>query len=158
MSSFTRGTLDVTCDVYTTPSTSTELSLTADGAVASVSAAHRAASKAAHAHRFIAWTLLGGLTLQLFFAGLGVFAVATFLPHMILGTVIVLASFSLPIIAWRGHLEPSVLHRSWALAGLMVLQGLLIDVGRVIPIVAAAHPVNAMLLVLVTYALARRTI
>jgi hypothetical protein len=102
--------------------------------------------------------LLAALALQLFFAGLGVFGITTFLPHVILGTAIVLASAALPIVAWRGRLDPSVVRRSWGLVGLMLVQGLLIDVGRLVPVVAAAHPVNAMLLVLVTYSLARRTI
>ena len=114
---------------------------------------HRRADRA---HRLVARALLGGLALQLFFAGLGVFGITTFLPHVILGTIIVLSSLALPIIAWRGHLSAAVLRRSLLLAGLMMLQGLLIDVGRVVHIIAALHPVNAMLLVLVTYGLARR--
>lgn len=118
----------------------------------------RAAHGADRAHRLIARLLLGGLSLQLFFAGLGVFGITTFLPHMILGTVIVLASLALPLVAWRGHLGTELVHRSWLLAGLMMLQGLLIDVGRVVHVVSALHPVNAMLLVLVTYSLARREI
>src|SRR5690348_11476758 len=109
-------------------------------------------------HRRIARVLLGGLALQLFFAGLGVFGVTSFLPHMILGTGIVLASLALPIVAWRGHLEAAAQRLSWLLAGLMVLQGLLIDLGRVVPVISALHPVNAMLLVLVTYSLARRAV
>lgn len=112
--------------------------------------------RAAHIHRLFARVLLGGVTLQIFFAGLGVFGVSTFLPHMILGTVVVLASFALPIIAWRAQLESSVARRSWLLAGLMILQGLLIDVGRIVHVVAALHPVNAMLLVLLTYSLTHR--
>lgn len=112
--------------------------------------------RAARIHRLFARVLLGGVTLQIFFAGLGVFSVSTYLPHMVLGTVVVLASFALPIIAWRSHLESSVVRRSWLLAGLMILQGLLIDVGRIVHIVAALHPVNAMLLVLLTYSLTHR--
>jgi len=68
----------------------------------------------------------------------------------------VLASFALPIVAWRGHLGSALLRRSWLLAGLMLLQGALIDAGRIVPIISALHPVNAMLLVLVTYSLAFR--
>jgi hypothetical protein len=109
-------------------------------------------------HRRIARVLLGGLALQLFFAGLGVFGVTSFLPHMILGTSIVVASLALPIVARRGHLEATVQRLSWLLTGLMLLQGLLIDFGRVVPVVSALHPVNAMLLVLVTYSLARRAV
>ena len=118
----------------------------------------RSERRAALIHQLIARILLGALALQLFFAGLGVFGITTFLPHVILGTVIVLASFALPVIAWRGHLGSMLLRRSWLLAGLMMLQGLLIDVGRIVPIVSALHPVNAMLLVLVTYNLASHTV
>jgi hypothetical protein len=109
--------------------------------------------RAARAHRIIARVLLGGLAFQLFFAGLGVFGVYGFLPHAIMGASVILASFSLPLIAWRGRLDRSRLRRSLLLAGLMILQGLLIDLGRIWPIVAAFHPVNAMLLVLLTFSL-----
>jgi hypothetical protein len=115
--------------------------------------AHRRADRA---HRLVARVLLGGLALQLFFAGLGVFGSTTFLPQVILGTTIVLTSLALPLLAWQGHLAGDVLQRSLLLAGLMILQGALIDVGREVHIVAALHPVNAMLLVLVTYGLAGR--
>jgi hypothetical protein len=117
---------------------------------------HPAATRAARAHRLIARVLLGGLALQLFFAGLGVFGVYSFLPHAVLGSLVILTSVSLPLIAWRGHLGRAALGQSLLLAGLMILQGLLIDLGRVLPIVSALHPVNAMLLVLVTYHLATR--
>jgi hypothetical protein len=123
-----------------------------------VAPTRRSARWANRWHRRIARVLLGGLALQLFFAGLGVFGVTTFLPHMILGTGIVLASLALPIVAWRGHLEAAVQRLSWLLAGLMLLQGLLIDLGRVVHVISALHPVNAMLLVLVTYSLARRAV
>lgn len=112
--------------------------------------------RVARIHRLIARILFGGVMLQIFFAGLGVFGVSTFLPHMTLGSVVILASFALPIIAWRAHLQPSITHHSWLLAGLMILQLLLIEVGRGVHIVAALHPVNAMLLVLLTYSLTRR--
>lgn len=112
---------------------------------------HSTLSRAARWHRGIARVLLGGLALQLFFAGLGVFGVTGFLPHAILGSSIILASFALPIVAWRGRLGSALTRRSWLLAALMVLQGLLIDAGRVSHVITALHPVNAMLLVLLTF-------
>jgi hypothetical protein len=108
------------------------------------------------AHLITARIVLAGIGLQVFFAGLGIFGVAGFLPHMVLGAVLILSSFSLPVLATAGQMQRSVVRRSWLLAGLMILQGLLIDVGRIVPLVAAFHPVNAMLLVLVTYSLAFR--
>jgi hypothetical protein len=111
-------------------------------------------SRAARAHIVIARILLGGVTLQIFFAGLGVFGVSSFLPHMMLGTLVILGSLALPLVAWRGHLGATLHHRSWLVFGLMILQGLLIDAGRIIPLVAAFHPVNAMLLVLLVASMA----
>lgn len=110
----------------------------------------------AWAHRLVARLLLGGIALQLFFAGLGVFGISSFLPHVIWGTIVVIASIALPLLAWRGQLGVSILRRSWLLVGLMVLQGALVDLGRLAPIISALHPVNAMVLALVTFELARR--
>ena len=114
-------------------------------------------SRATRAHTVIARILVGGVTLQIFFAGLGVFGVSSFLPHMILGPLVILGSLALPLVAWRGHLGATLQHRSWLVFGLMIFQGLLIDAGRIIPLVAAFHPVNAMLLVLVIASMARIT-
>ncbi len=116
-----------------------------------------ARSRAARTHTIVARVLLGGVALQIFFAGLGVFNVSSFLPHMILGTLVILGSLALPLIAWRGRLDAALTHRSWLLFALMIVQGLLIDVGRLIPLVAAFHPLNAMLLVLLTASMARLT-
>lgn len=113
-------------------------------------------SRGERAHIIISRLLLGGITLQIFFAGLGIFTTVGFLPHAILGAIVISSSLALPLIAWRGHLDRSIQRVSWLLVGLMFLQGLLIDAGRLAPAISALHPVNAMLLVLVTYHLARR--
>ena len=108
------------------------------------------------AHRITARVVLGAIGLQVLFAGIGVFGVYSFLPHAIFGSLLILSSFSLPILAQVGHLDRWVIRRSWLLAGLMVLQGLLIDAGHLVRAISALHPVNAMLLVLVTFTLATR--
>jgi Family of unknown function (DUF6220) len=137
--------------------TEVQSSITQSEPVFTIPAQH-AGQRGAQVYRMLARILLGALALQLFFAGLGVFGVTSFLPHAILGTLIVLASFAMPIVAWRGHLDSAILRRSWLLVGLMLVQGLLIDAGRILPAISALHPVNAMLLVLVTYGLTRRDI
>ena len=109
---------------------------------------------AARAHTTIVRVLLGGVALQIFFAGLAIFGVSGFLPHMILGPVVILGSLALPLVAWRGHLGAALTHRSWLVFALMLVQGLLIDAGRLIPFIAAFHPVNAMLLVLLLASMA----
>jgi hypothetical protein len=93
------------------------------------------------------------LAIQFFFAGLGVFSITSFLPHAILGSLTIGSSFALPIIAWRGRLDRSRTLRSWLLAGLMIFQGLLIDLGRMWPFISAFHPMNAMILALLTFTL-----
>jgi hypothetical protein len=109
---------------------------------------------AARAHTTIARVLLGGVALQIFFAGLAIFGVSGFLPHMILGPAVILGSLALPLVAWRSHLGAALTHRSWLVFALMLVQGLLIDAGRLIPFIAAFHPVNAMLLVLLLASMA----
>jgi hypothetical protein len=84
----------------------------------------------------IARLLLLCVAVQVFLAGLGVFGIADFLPHIIFATAVILASFTLPIIAWRGHLPRALVLRSWGLVALMSAQGALIDVGRLVRIVA----------------------
>lgn len=112
-------------------------------------------SHAARVYVVVARVLLGGVALQIFFAGLGIFTASGFLPHMILGPLVILGSLALPLIAWRGRLETSLAQRSWLIFALMIVQGLLIDAGRLIPLIGAFHPVNAMLLVLLVASVAR---
>jgi hypothetical protein len=116
---------------------------------------HQRSIRLARAHVLVARLLLVGIFVQVFFAGIGVFTPVGFLPHAILGTALVASSFSLPILAGIGHLGHSTIKRSWLLLGLMILQGLLIDAGRLgLVYISALHPVNALLLLLTTLNLA----
>lgn len=114
-------------------------------------------TRAARTHTAVTRALLGGVMLQIFFAGLAIFGVSSFLPHAILGPLIILGSLALPIIAWRGRLDASLHHRSWLVFGLMIVQGLLIDGSRLMPLIGAFHPLNAMLLALLVASMARLT-
>lgn len=111
----------------------------------------RIGGRADRAHHIVARILLGGIALQILFAGLGVFGAYSFLPHAILGPLVIGGSFALPLIAWRGRLDRSRMRRSLILAGMMCVQGFLIDLGHIWPLVASFHPLNAMLLVLLTF-------
>ena len=116
---------------------------------------------AERAHILVARVLLAALGLQIFFAGAALFGVKllgahSFTMHALFGPLVILGSLSLPLVAWRGHLDRATIRRSWLLFGLMLVQGLLIDLSRyVLPLIGAFHPLNAMLLVLVTYSFAR---
>jgi hypothetical protein len=109
----------------------------------------------ARLHRNIACFLLGGIALQYFSAGLGVFGITSFMPHAIWGALLILTSFSLPVVALAGQLARNIIWRSSLVAGLMIVQGLLIDLGRIVHVVWAFHPVNALILALLVYGLAR---
>lgn len=140
------------------PSTITSATQTAGAAIQASKALRllRRRERLDRAHRVTARFVLGAIGLQVLFAGIGVFGVYSFLPHAIFGSILILSSFSLPILAQISHLDRWVVRRSWLLAGLMVLQGLLIDAGHLVRAISALHPVNAMLLVLVTFTLATR--
>jgi hypothetical protein len=120
--------------------------------------------RAQRAHILVARVLLAALGLQIFFAGAALFSVSLFgtigfTLHALFAPVVILGSISLPLIAWRSHLDRATVQRSWLLFSLMLVQGLLIDMSRyVLPLFGAFHPLNAMLLVLVTYSIARRRI
>jgi hypothetical protein len=117
--------------------------------------AHSPSVGLARTHVVVARIVLAGVFVQVFFAGLGIFTSVGFFPHVILGTLLVASSFSLPVIAGVGHLGQSQIRRSWLLAGLMILQGLLIDAGRLgLVYVSALHPVNALVVLFVTLSLA----
>jgi hypothetical protein len=135
------------------------MQVTSQGATISAQAhAHPRSIRITQAHLIVARVLLVGIFVQVFFAGLGVFTPVGFFPHVILGSALVAASLSLPILAGIGHLGHSALKRSWLLAGLMLLQGLLIDAGRLgLVYISALHPVNAMLILLTTLSLANVT-
>src|SRR5262249_23027751 len=125
----------------------------------------RLRSRAAQrAHALIARVILAAVGLQIFFAGAALFGVNLFgtygfTMHALFGPIVILSSMSLPLLASRGRLDRSTAQRSWLLFALMLVQGLLIDLSRyVLPVFGAFHPLNAMLLVLVTASLARRRI
>lgn len=74
--------------------------------------------------------------------------------HVVLGTASGAASFSLAVVAGVGCLGQAVMKRSWPLVGLMTVHDLLIDAGRLgLAYVSALHPVNALLILLVTFSL-----
>ena len=97
--------------------------------------------------------------LQFFLAGLGVFGAASFDPHATVGTLLGIVSLILLILAMLSLRTGALSRRDATLAALlfalMILQWLLVEVflGRV-PVLAALHPVNGLLIVAAAYALA----
>jgi Family of unknown function (DUF6220) len=102
------------------------------------------------------WLLVAGLIVQVFLAGLGVFASpTTFATHRNLGYTLEL----LPLVMVVAGLAAGVGRRLVGLAalmfGLFLLQSVLVGVRAHAPAVAALHPVNGFLIVLLSIVVVR---
>ena len=99
----------------------------------------------------------GGLIVQVFAAGLGVF-VGDFSLHRLVPIILGVVLIGMLVTARPAHLPKPMGRDTLALLGLFIVQGLLADVRGIVPAVSAFHPVNALLLVAVAFSLARRAI
>jgi hypothetical protein len=112
----------------------------------------------AQAHLRVSQAVFAGIILQVFFAGLGLFTSAGFLAHAIFAPALGAIALTLPLLARLGGVQRPLVMRSWGLLALMIVQGLLIDLGRWVWMpISSFHPVNALALILVAYSLARRS-
>ncbi|MEP6638111.1 MAG: DUF6220 domain-containing protein [Chloroflexota bacterium] len=105
---------------------------------------------------WLAWLYVASLVVQVFLAGLAVFNdPATFAIHVDFGRIVVgLLSLLLPIVAWLGRLpfvRPSI-----GLLLFYLLQTVLPEVRASYPMVAALHPVLALVLFWLAVRLASR--
>ena len=105
----------------------------------------------------LAWGFLGLLTLQVFLAGIGLFGAGTMAGHRDFGYLLSLLPLFLVIAAVVARAGRLV----WLSVALLVLtfvQTLLPLLKTDLPYVAALHPVNALVLVLLTATIGRRAI
>jgi hypothetical membrane protein len=107
-------------------------------------------------HHGLAWLLVAGLVVQVFLAGLGVFAGGSnFETHRNVGFLLQAVPFFMAIAAWLGKLG----RRSVVLAVLIFLlffvQSFLLLARDSVPAVAALHPVNGFLIVWLAVHVAR---
>jgi len=108
----------------------------------------------------LAWAVFVGLVLQFFLAGVGVFRAATLGPHRTLGDLLIYASIVLLILAVAsvstGNLDRWKVGLAVLLVVLLLLQYLLVldSLQESAPVISALHPVNGLLLVFVSYAVA----
>jgi len=131
--------------------------MTLTGGVEAVGRKTRRRAFYALTHLRVSQAVFAGIILQVFFAGLGLFSSAGFLAHALFAPALSAITLTLPLLARLGRVQRPVVMRSWGLLGLMLAQGLLIDLGRWVWMpVSSLHPVNALALILVAYTLARR--
>lgn len=107
-------------------------------------------------HLFVAWLLVIGLLVQVFLAGMGVFAgAASFATHRDFGYVLELFPFVLIVTAVLGGYGRRHAIAAAVMFGQFILQSILILQRDAVPAIAALHPVNGFLVLLIATWLAR---
>jgi mercuric ion transport protein len=108
------------------------------------------------AHLFVAWLLVIGLVVQIFLAGLGVFAGASNWPtHRDTGYFLQLLPFLLIIAAAVGRLGRRQIVLALVIFALFFVQSILVAMRDSTPAVAALHPVNGFLILYLAIQVAR---
>jgi uncharacterized membrane protein len=111
----------------------------------------------------LAWFVLVGATLNFFLAGLAVFRAkphgtdklfqsSSFDAHRVLGYAVILVAFALLVLAVVNREQ---IRLAFLLFALMLLQYALAAAGDTIAALGALHPVNGVLILLVSYQLAQ---
>ena len=117
-------------------------------------------SFARRAFPVVAWAFVVALGVQIFFAGVYVFAGPSNIElHRNGAHVVGLLTFALIASAYVGRVEQRDRRATLGILGLLVVQGMLVHVHQWfdMPFIAALHPVNAMLMTWAALSLARRS-
>lgn len=98
-------------------------------------------------HRILAWVVLGGLVLQVYLAGVGLFGAESLDLHREFGFMLELPIFLMLILALVGRLGRRVIGMTAVLVVLMIIQAQILPaLDGDLAWVAALHPVNALAL------------
>lgn len=108
------------------------------------------------AHLVLAWLLVAGVVVQVFLAGLGVFAGASnFALHRDWGYLLEALPFFMAITAWLGQLGRWHVSVAVVIFALFLMQSILVLARDSLPAVAALHPVNGFLIAWLAIRVAR---
>jgi len=108
------------------------------------------------AYLVIALVLVAGLVVQVFLAGLGVFwASVLFATHRDFGFLLELLPILLVVVGAIGRVERRLVGVAALIFGLFLLQSVLVGLRHTAPMVAALHPVNGFLILLLAIVVAR---
>ncbi len=107
-------------------------------------------------HLVLAWLLVAGLVVQIFLAGLGVFAGASsFALHRSWGYALEALPFFMAIAAWLGKLGRRQVIVAIVIFALFFVQSFLVLARDSMPPVAALHPLNGFLIAWLAVGVAR---
>src|SRR6266571_3553470 len=105
-----------------------------------------------------AWIVFAALIVQVFLAGVGLFVTGddSFAPHRVLGYLLSLVPILVLLLAFAARAPRGIV---WFAAGLAVaafVQSILPGLRDSMPLIAALHPVNALLIVWLSWTVAGR--
>jgi Family of unknown function (DUF6220) len=107
-------------------------------------------------HAVIAWSFVAALVVQVWLAGRGVFESPTvFATHRDVGYTLSIFPIVLLVLGLLGGMGRRVAILAAVIFGLFILQSVLVVMRESSPAVAALHPVNGFLIVLLGVVLAR---
>jgi hypothetical protein len=111
---------------------------------------------ARQAHLVVSFLFVGGVVVQVFLAGLGVFDdPSMFQTHAGWGYTLELIPLILLVLAVVGRLGRRQIVYAAALFGMFILQSVLVALRADLPVIAALHPVNGFAILLVGILTAR---
>jgi hypothetical protein len=111
---------------------------------------------ARQAHLVVSFLFVGGVVIQVFLAGLGVFDSPTrFQTHASWGYLLELIPLIMLLLAAIGRLGRRQILYAAALFGMFILQSVLVSLRADLPMIAALHPVNGFAILLVAILTAR---
>lgn len=108
-------------------------------------------------HVVVAWVLVAGLVVQVWLAGRGVFDTTTFAPHREFGYTLSVVPLVLLVLGFVGGMGRKVAGLAAAIFLLFIVQSILVALRTSQPAVAALHPVNGFLIVLLAVLLVRES-
>ena len=109
-------------------------------------------------HAVVAWLLVAALVVQVWLAGRGVFeSPGVFATHRDVGYTISIFPIVLLVLGFLGGMGRRVAIMAAVIFGLVILQSVFVVMRTSSPAVAALHPVNGFLILLVAVILARES-
>ena len=109
-------------------------------------------------HRIAAWLLVGGVFVQLFLAGLGVFESARrFEIHTMFGFTLEILPFVMLVAGLVGRLDRRLNGLAALAFVLFFFQSVFVGLRADLPMIAALHPVNGVVILLIAIFIARES-
>jgi mercuric ion transport protein len=103
-----------------------------------------------------AWLFVAGIVIQVFLAGAGLFKLTDFTPHGYLGWYLPLVPVVLLILAAVARVDRRTMLLTAVLLLLTMIQPMLAAERKAYPVLAAFHPVNALLVFWLAWTVSRR--